>query len=74
MSAWIDGGIIKSAPRQKPVRHEIIMKARISPWSINKTNEKKKAAEINDIDQVFFLLKNLLNFVQKGIPIKADKK
>ena len=73
-SAWIEGGIIKSAPRQKPVIHEIIIKKCISPLDRNKTNIKKNADRIKEVTQVLFLPNLLLKYVQKGTPRIANKK
>ena len=53
-SAWIDGGIIKSAPRQKPVTQDITMKGIISPESNKKTEVNKQDDKIREIDQVSF--------------------
>ena len=73
-SACIDGGIIKSAPKQKPVTHDIIIKRRISPESSKKTEVKKQEDKIREIDQVSFFPNFLLIYVQKGTPSIANKK
>ena len=73
-SAWIDGGIIKSAPRQKPVTQDIIIKGMISPESNKKTEVNKQDDKIREIDQVSFFPNFLLIYVQKGTPSIANKK
>ena len=73
-SAWIDGGIIKSAPRQKPVTQDITMKGIISPVSNKKTEVNKQDDKIREIDQVSFFPNFLLIYVQKGTPSIANKK
>ena len=74
ISACIDGGMVISAPKQNPVKHDITMNILISPESRNRAKIKKTAAETNENDQVLLLVKNFPNFVQNGIPIKANKK
>ena len=73
-SAWIDGGIIKSAPRQKPVTQDITIKGIISPESNKKTEVNKQDDKIREIDQVSFFPNFLLIYVQKGTPSIANKK
>ena len=73
-SAWIDGGIIKSAPRQKPVTQDIIIKGMISPESNKKTELNKQDDKIKEIDQTSFFPNFLLIYVQKGTPSIANKK
>lgn len=73
-SAWIDGGIIKSAPRQKPVTQDITIKGKISPESNKKTEVNKQDDKIREIDQVSFFPNFLLIYVQKGTPSIANKK
>lgn len=73
-SAWIDGGIIKSAPRQKPVTQDITIKGIISPESNKKTEVNKQDDKIREIDQVSFFPNFLLICVQKGTPSIANKK
>ena len=73
-SAWIDGGIIKSAPRQKPVTQDTTIKGIISPESNKKTEVNKQDDKIREIDQVSFFPNFLLIYVQKGTPSIANKK
>ena len=59
-SAWIDGGRTKSAPRQNPVRQEIIMNKKRSP-EVRKITKIKKKDEVNkENDHAFALLILLL--------------
>ncbi len=74
ISAWIEGGMTKSAPRQNPVRQEIIVKKSKSPGLRNNTKIKKVEEDINETDQALALFVFLLNCVQNGTPIIENKK
>ena len=59
-SAWIDGGRTKSAPKQNPVRQEMIMNKKRSP-GVRKITKTKKKDEVNkENDHTFALLIFLL--------------
>ena len=70
----MDGGIDKSAPKQNPVKTEIIIKRLMSPSFKKKKNEKKIAEDIIDKNQIFFFSTYLDNQTQNGIPKKAARK
>ena len=74
ISAWIEGGMTKSAPRQNPVRQEIIVKKNKSPGLRNIVKIKKITDDINETDQALALFVFLLSWVQNGTPIIANKK
>ena len=73
-SAWIEGGRTKSAPKQNPVRHEIIINKNKSPDVKNTAKIKKNEDVIREIDHALALFVFLLKKVQNGIPIIANKK
>lgn len=73
-SDCIDGGIDKSAPRQNPVKIEIMIKKFISPSFNKNTREKNITEEVIDKNQTCFFSMYFDNQTQKGIPKKAARK
>ena len=70
----MDGGIIKSAPRQNPVMQEIIIKNKKLPFSKKNTKRKKTADKNNERLHTSFYPNFLLIIVQIGTLIIAKKK
>ena len=64
----------RSAPRHKPVKHEIIINKFRSPLSKKTTNKKIDADSINDTLHAKTLLVFLERYVQKGTHKTANQK